>query len=183
MNLDLDGRAQLNRKLKSLTTWRFMPDIGGWPNRPWFSIPLLAGKWWLPPRLLHGEIEAGRLKAYRVGQSYRVNFGGTPSITSKRKLFVKRSRSDVTKKGASILRSLRQKALRSKITDKVKHETYLFVLDIPKRLPARLGSMTMMPAKAFGAGELRKLGLWALAKKSAADSRGGREDALFGNPL
>ncbi len=74
MNLDVDGRAQLNRKLKSLTTWRFMPDIGGWPNRPWFSIPLLAGKWWLPPRLLHGEIEAGRLKAYRVGQSYRVNF-------------------------------------------------------------------------------------------------------------
>jgi hypothetical protein len=48
------------------------PIIRCWPNREWFTVPLLAGKWMTPPRTLHREIEAGRLRAYRVGRAYRV---------------------------------------------------------------------------------------------------------------
>jgi hypothetical protein len=48
------------------------PIIGQWPNREWFTVPLLAGKWMIPPRTLHREIEAGRLRAYRIGRAYRV---------------------------------------------------------------------------------------------------------------
>jgi hypothetical protein len=50
----------------------FDPIIGGWPDREWFSVPLLAGKWAIPSRTLHGEIKAGRLRAYRVGRHSRV---------------------------------------------------------------------------------------------------------------
>ena len=53
----------------------FDPIIGRWPDREWFSLPALAGKWAIPSRTLHGEIEAGRLRACRVGRHYRVTIG------------------------------------------------------------------------------------------------------------
>jgi excisionase family DNA binding protein len=52
--------------------WITDPIIGWWPNREWFSVPPLAGEWMIPPRTIHREIEAGRLRAYRVGRAYRV---------------------------------------------------------------------------------------------------------------
>ena len=52
--------------------WVLDPIIGKWPDREWFSVPLLAGKWCIPPWTLHREIKSGRLCAYRVGRHYRV---------------------------------------------------------------------------------------------------------------
>ena len=49
------------------------PIIGKWPDRDWFSVPSLAGKWGMSPRTLRREIEAGRLRMYRVGRYCRVS--------------------------------------------------------------------------------------------------------------
>jgi excisionase family DNA binding protein len=56
----------------SVRSYPFAPIIGNWPDREWFSVPLLAGKWSIPSRKLHRQIEAGRLRAYRFGRHYRV---------------------------------------------------------------------------------------------------------------
>ena len=48
------------------------PQLGGWPDIPVFSVPLLAGKWSVMSKLLHREIKQGRLKATRKGRAFQV---------------------------------------------------------------------------------------------------------------
>jgi hypothetical protein len=51
----------------------FDPIIGNWPDRDWFSVPLLSGKWGLPLNYLCNEVKASRLVADRVGHRLRVS--------------------------------------------------------------------------------------------------------------
>jgi hypothetical protein len=45
----------------------FDPIVGNWPDRDWFSVPLLSGKWGLPLNYLYNEVKAARLVAYKIG--------------------------------------------------------------------------------------------------------------------